>query len=99
MVASSFIKIFSIVVLAALSISAQRECPSIQAEDNNTEKKRFIVIFDKKVKNAAEDHYEMMKECYETRVQSVISDEASAQNLFKFCRIFRGVFNKSGKII
>uniref|UniRef100_A0A1D1XLG0 Subtilisin-like protease 3 n=1 Tax=Anthurium amnicola TaxID=1678845 RepID=A0A1D1XLG0_9ARAE len=76
MVASSFIKIFSIVVLAALSISAQRECPSIQAEDNNTEKKRFIVIFDKKVKNAAEDHYEMMKKCYETRVQSVISDEA-----------------------
>ena len=53
MVASSFIKIFSIVVLAALSVLAQRECPSIQAEDSNAEKKRFIVIFDKEVKNAA----------------------------------------------
>src|ERR1044072_3754463 len=76
MVASSFIKIFSIVVLAALLVSAQKECLSIQAEDNNTEKKRFIVIFDKEVKNASEDHYEMMKECYKTRVQSIIKDES-----------------------
>src|SRR4051794_16509970 len=79
MVASSFIKIFSIVVLAAFSVSAQRECPSIQAEDNNTEKKRFIVIFDKEVKNATEDHYEIMKECYKIRVQSTIkSDESNS---------------------
>src|SRR6266542_2706485 len=77
MVASSFIKIFSIVVLAALLVSAQRECPSIQAEDNNTEKKRFIVIFDKGVKNAAEDHYKMMKECYKTRVQNTIKADST----------------------
>ncbi|CAB4414533.1 unnamed protein product [Rhizophagus irregularis] len=76
MVASSFIKIFSIFVLAALSVSAQRECPS-QAEDNTTEKKRFIVIFDKEVKNAAEDHYEIMKECYKTRVQSIVKADES----------------------
>src|SRR5438034_779925 len=81
MVASSFIKIFSIVVLAALSISAQRECPSIQAEDN-TEKKRFIVMFDKEVKNAAEDHYEIMKECYKTRVQSTIKADESTSTVF-----------------
>src|SRR3954453_3905633 len=82
MVASSFIKIFSIVVLAAFSVSAQRECPSIQAEDNNTEKKRFIVIFDKEVKNATEDHYEMMKECYKTRVQSTIKSDESNSTVF-----------------
>uniref|UniRef100_A0A1D1XG99 Subtilisin-like protease 3 n=1 Tax=Anthurium amnicola TaxID=1678845 RepID=A0A1D1XG99_9ARAE len=78
MIASSFIKIFSIVVLAALSISAQRECASVQAEDNNTEKKRFIVMLDKEVKNVAKDHYEMMKKCYETRVQSIITDESTS---------------------
>src|SRR5687768_7840220 len=78
MVTSSFIKIFSIVVLAALSVSAQRECPPIQAEDGNAEKKRFIVIFDKEVKNAAEDHYEMMKECYKTSVQSIFKADESA---------------------
>ncbi|PKY36191.1 hypothetical protein RhiirB3_458276, partial [Rhizophagus irregularis] len=83
MVASSFIKIFSIVVLVALKVSAQRECPSIQVEDNTTEKKRFIVIFDKEVKNAAEDHYEMMKECYKTRVQSIIkADESNDSTVF-----------------
>lgn len=75
MVASSFIKIFSIVMLIALSISAQRECPSIQAEDNDTEKKRFIVILDNEVKNAVENHYEIMKECYKTQVQDINSDE------------------------
>jgi len=79
MVASSFIKIFSIVVLVALKVSAQRECPSIQVKDNITEKKRFIVIFDKEVKNATKDHYDMMKECYKTRVHStIIADESNS---------------------
>ncbi|GBB96089.1 hypothetical protein RclHR1_02680023 [Rhizophagus clarus] len=78
MVASSFIKIFSIVMLVALSISAQRECPSIQAEDNDTEKKRFIVILDKEVKNVTEDHFEIMKECYKTNVQNIHSDESTS---------------------
>ncbi|GBC09662.1 hypothetical protein RclHR1_09010015 [Rhizophagus clarus] len=86
MVASSFIKIFSIVMLVALSISAQRECPSIQAENNDTEKKRFIVIFDKKVKNAAEDNYEIMKECYKIQVQNINSDE---KNKVEEDKIFR----------
>ena len=83
MVASSFIKVFSIVVLAALSTLAQRECPSIQTEDFSTEKKRFIVMFDKEVKNAAEDHYETMKECYKSRVQSIIkADEITTSTEF-----------------
>ncbi|GBC10777.1 hypothetical protein RclHR1_00990010 [Rhizophagus clarus] len=73
MLTSSLIKIFSIVVLVALSVSAQRECPSIQAEDNNTEKKRFIVIFDKEVKNAAEDHYEMMDFSIDGSIQGYTS--------------------------
>ncbi|CAG8715014.1 10858_t:CDS:1 [Funneliformis caledonium] len=77
MVASSFIKIFSIFVLAALSVSAQGDCPSIQAEDNNTEKKRFIVILDKEVKNAVKDHYETLKGCYNTRVQNIINVDES----------------------
>ncbi|CAB4373435.1 unnamed protein product [Rhizophagus irregularis] len=58
------------------------ECPSIQAKDNTTEKKRYIVIFDKEVKNAAEDHYEMMKECYKTRVQSIIKADESTNTVF-----------------
>src|SRR5688572_16583063 len=82
MVASSFIKIFSIVVLAALLVSAQRECSSIQAKDNDTEKKRYIVMFDKGVKNAAKDHYEMLNECYQTHVQSIIEADESTSAVF-----------------
>jgi len=82
MVASSFIKIFSIVVLVALSVSAQRDCPLVQADDNNTEKKRFIVIFDKEVKNAAKDHYETLEECFKTRVQNIIKADESISTVF-----------------
>ena len=62
-------------MLAALQCS--KRMPSIQAKDDNTEKKKLIVMFDKDVNNTVEYHYEMMKECYKKRVKSIIKGDES----------------------
>ncbi|RIA98388.1 peptidase S8/S53 domain-containing protein [Glomus cerebriforme] len=81
MVATNFIKIFSITVLVAFltsSVESATDCPpSIKSATTSNEKKqKYIVMFKKGDKSAADNHFQMLKDCYNARVEHV-SEQSS----------------------
>jgi len=72
MVTTRIIKIFSIAVIATFLVSSvEPTCPSSANANDKGKQEKYIVMFKKNDKDAAENHFKMMEECYDKRIQKV----------------------------
>src|ERR1700722_10624529 len=87
MVSSHSIKIFFITMIVTFLVSLVEpaaDCsPSFNAKSDE-KKQKFIIMFDDKVKNAAESHYQMLQDCYNVRVEHVRDQNLFSANSEKF---------------